>query len=139
MTRVLLVGLLAAIGQLTQVVASPAPSTYVHPPNGICTDLTVTEPVTATYPVWGLPEFESNYDVVSFLFNLSRKDSSVNTPPPVTGFNNLTKTYTVAATFCKPQKTVGDKASTVLLATHGLAYDGRYVQNVWGDFIERWG
>lgn len=128
MTRVLLIGLLAAIGQLTQVVASPAPSTYVHPPNGICTDLTVTEPVKATYPIWGLPKFESNYDVVSFLFNLSRKDGAVNTPSPVSGFQNLTKTYTVAATFCKPRTPVGDKESTVLVATHGLGYDGRYVE-----------
>ena len=127
MTAVLALSVLAVLSRIRAVVASPAQNTYVHPSNGICTDYTVKEEVTSTDPIWGLPKFETNFDIAYFLFNSTRKDSQVNTLSPISGYQNRTKTYTVAATFCSPRKPVSGKETTVLLATHGLGYDGRYV------------
>ena len=130
MGAVLVLVAIAILSRIRAVVATPAPNTYVHPSNGICTDYTVTEEVTSADPIWGLPKFQTNFDVAYFLFNSTRKDSQANTPSPISGYQNNTKTYTVAATFCTPQKPVGGRETTVLLASHGLGYDGRYVETV---------
>ncbi|KAK5045486.1 hypothetical protein LTR84_009104 [Exophiala bonariae] len=111
---------------MVPVVATPTPNTYVHPPNGICTDYTITEQTNSSDAIWGLPKFQTNFDIAYFLFNSTRKDSQVSTVPPISGYQNRTNNYTVSATFCSPQKPGSSKETTVLVATHGLGYDGRY-------------
>ena len=125
MTKPLIIALVAAFAKLGHVVASPATAKpNEHPSNGICTDISVTEEVSSEDPVWGGPRFQDDFDLIAFLFNTTRKDQE-NIPPSVSGFKNATNTYTVSATFCTPKTLKEGKEKTVLLATHGLWYDGR--------------
>ena len=57
---------------------------------------------------------------------MTRKDTAT-VFNPIAGSENVTKTYSVAGTFCTPKETKNGKENTILLATHGLWYDGRYV------------
>lgn len=93
--------------------------------NGVCTEYTITTTLTSEDLTWALPEFQSNFDVAGYLFNTTRKDAQTAFAPFV-GSKNVTKEYTVSATFCAPKNVQEGKDSTVLLATHGLGYDGRY-------------
>ena len=130
MALVIVVALLAGLDCVGIVLATPVQNDYIHPPNGVCTDYTVTEQVTSADFVWNRPILDDNLDVADYLFNLSRKDSMVNLPPIISGTANKTNTYTIAATFCAPQKLVDGKEKTVLLATHGLGFDGRCVETL---------
>lgn len=113
-----------------QSLASPTPeytghntSDYRHPPNGLCTDYSVKQDLTTENYVYSFPPFASNFDVASFLFNLSRKDYAT-AFHPLAGTVNVTKEYQVEGTFCTPKSKNG-KENTVLLATHGVAFDRR--------------
>ncbi|KAF8865053.1 hypothetical protein BDZ45DRAFT_736695 [Acephala macrosclerotiorum] len=57
-----------------------------------------------------------------FVNNLARRDSNA-TFHPFLGAN-VAAAYNIAATFCSPS-TNPNKEKTILLASHGLAYDGR--------------
>jgi hypothetical protein len=124
MAALLVIAVLAALGRIKHVCATPTPNTYAHPSNGICTDYTITEEVSFNNLIWGLPEFKSSYDVAGFLFNQTRKDA-INVLRPFAGSENVTKTFTLSGTFCTPSHPTGGRESTVLLATHGLWYDRR--------------
>jgi hypothetical protein len=69
---------------------------------------------------------QNNFDVVDLVTDLARKDSSV-VFHPVSRVENATAEYTINGTFCSPKKLLGKgRERTVLLATHGIGYDGRY-------------
>lgn len=125
----LIIGLLAALNLLATSLALPAHAsaweTCSTPSNGVCTEYTITESVTATELIYALPKFENNFDVASFLTASARKDSAT-AVTPLAGAKNVTNEYTVSATFCTPKVKKGGKESTVLIATHGLGYDRRY-------------
>ncbi|KAF2799866.1 alpha/beta-hydrolase [Melanomma pulvis-pyrius CBS 109.77] len=128
MTIALFVSVLAALSCLDQASASSLLARHdndnTHPSNGVCSDFTVTETVTSKN--WGFApaKFKNNFDVAMFLENLARKPTPPFVPlvPPK---EVTTKEYTVSATFCVPKKTNG-KEGTILVATSGLGYDGRY-------------
>lgn len=105
--------------------ASNSSTSYPHIPSGNCIEYTITVPVTSENLLWAAPPFTSNYDVTNWLFNSSRKDSQ-NAWKPFAGSENVTKDYMISATFCTPKQTKDSKETTVLLATSGLGYDGRY-------------
>ncbi|KAI9687994.1 MAG: hypothetical protein M1820_010356 [Bogoriella megaspora] len=125
MAKLLVTALLATFWHISNVAAIPTSNDFQHPSNGVCTRYTVREEVASSDPVWGLPKFQDNYDVMSFLVNFSRKDSAT-AFHPISGYQNVTKTYEVAGTFCTPTSPKNGKEKTVLLASHGIWYDGRY-------------
>jgi hypothetical protein len=113
----------------TSLVAAAAYPSKSHPeiPAGDCEDYSITVPVTSDLYQWAPPPFKDNFDVVDWLFNGSRKDSQqVYHPFGDAKKKTVTKKYTISATFCSPKARKGGKEKTVLLATSGLAYDGRY-------------
>ncbi|KAK3323878.1 Alpha/Beta hydrolase protein [Cercophora scortea] len=93
-------------------------------------------PITASSSnlVWALPPFNNNFEVVGFVDAIAARtgagSSALFQPAPQT----VSVNYTIAATFCQPAR--GQPAAhkdTVLIATHGLAYDGSY----WDPPIDR--
>jgi hypothetical protein len=87
----------------------------------ICHHYTLPITITTTNLVWGLPEFQNNYDITSFTTNLSTWDSNI-TFNPIAGTAEVTASYKISGTFCSPTK---GGSGTVLLATHGLGFDQR--------------
>src|SRR5262249_7765321 len=103
---------------------------YADPSNGICTDYTITTTITAENSIYAYTKFRDNYDVAASLSNISQ--SFRQTPEAGSiGFNpfsqakNITGTYNLAATFCRPKVEKSGKEKTVLVATHGVGYDRR--------------
>jgi len=84
-------------------------------------------PVTAKNPalIGGYKRFTSDYDLVDFVNNLSgrTRDPAVNV---VIDSENRTATYKIGATICSPRKR-SSKQKTILLASHGIGYDRRYL------------
>jgi pimeloyl-ACP methyl ester carboxylesterase len=105
--------------------SSNSTTSYPQIPSGKCVDYTITVPITSENLIWAPPPFKNNFDVTNWLFNTSRKDSR-DVWVPFAGSENVTKDYTISATFCTPIQTKDGKETTVLLATSGLGYDGRY-------------
>lgn len=112
--------------------ATPAPEVIgiSYPKNGICTDYTVKNTITSQNNVYGLPKFRDNFDVAASLFNISQlfrqtpEQGSISFNP-FSGVENITASYTLAGTFCRPKAQKDGKEKTVLVATHGLGYDRR--------------
>jgi pimeloyl-ACP methyl ester carboxylesterase len=87
-----------------------------------CVPYLIPLTVTSENYVFNLTKFSNNLDVASLSANVAGSDFF----HPVAGLKNETATYTVSATFCSPKEPAGGREKTVLLATHGLAYDGQY-------------
>jgi hypothetical protein len=117
---------LASLGTASTAFAAPNEYSTSSSTNGICTDYSVTADFTSTNLKWVYPQFESNLDIAAFIANATAKDSAT-TYRPLVGNETVTKKHTIAATFCTPKITKDGKEKTVLLASHGAAYDGRYV------------
>lgn len=100
-------------------------ATYAHPANGICTDYLAKETVTWRKAIWDLPKFKDNFDIVAFQTAMGSLEASEVFHPISRYEDNVTSTYTLSGTFCKPKKMKGEKERTVLLATHGGGYDRR--------------
>ncbi|KAK3687592.1 Alpha/Beta hydrolase protein [Podospora appendiculata] len=95
-------------------------------------------PITASSAnlVWALPPFSNNFEVASFVDAIASRSAG----GPETLFQrapqNVSVNYTIAATFCQPargQPGASAHNGAVLIATHGLAYDGSY----WDPPIDR--
>lgn len=102
---------------------------------GTCYDYTI--PVTFSAPgiSWLTPHFSSNYDVVGFFQNLTQRDASTIFHPISISQNETTqRDYDIHATFCAP---LGNRshAETVLVATSGLGYDERSVEEACDDDV----
>ena len=84
-------------------------------------DIPIT--VTSTNLVYGIPPFQDNFDIGGLVDTFTSR-----TPPtasPFSGTTNVTANYTIAATFCSPgHGEANTHQSTVLIATHGLGFDG---------------
>lgn len=87
----------------------------------LCQDYKIPITITTENEVFGLPRFQDNFDVADFIDTISSRT------PPIdifTGSVNETASYTIAATFCSPDRgALASHKSTVLIATHGLNYD----------------
>jgi hypothetical protein len=87
-----------------------------------CQDYKIPVTITSENLIYALSPFSDDFDVADFVDNFSSR-----TPPSdpyFSGAVNQTATYTIAATFCTPGR--GENIThkdTVLIATHGLAYD----------------
>lgn len=113
--------------------STPAPLTrsstaypgFIHPSNGNCKDYIINSTVTYTQLQWSEPLYKNNYDVIKLLSKIA-----IQGKVPFSAFNgtqDVTKTFQVAGTFCKPKELKGEKESTVLVATHGAGFDRRSV------------
>lgn len=92
----------------------------------ICTQYLIPLSITSQVLTPSYPPFTSNYDVVGFVNDLTRRPSNT-TFVPFSGAKNETASYTIGATLCSPRNS--SKETTLLVATHGLGYDRRYFQS----------
>jgi hypothetical protein len=92
--------------------------------------MTIPVTVTSNNSNWVFPEFKDNFDVSGF--NAAFNNRTVGTPASdfvfTTETASETATYSIQGTFCESSTGVSD---TVLLATHGITLDRKYV-----DFLE---
>lgn len=103
-----------------------ASSTYdvrFVPKGAKCQDYTIPVTVTSENRPWIGPRWTDNYGFTDFLA-LSATRVSAGVPIPVGNPVNQTASYSIAATFCTPERS-GKQSKTVLLATHGLGFDRR--------------
>ncbi|KAK3389526.1 Alpha/Beta hydrolase protein [Podospora didyma] len=91
-----------------------------------CTSYNIAVTVSTTNAIFGLPHFQTDLDVADFVNTLGSRDSetAMSVTSPMT--ENVTASYTIAATFCRPDGRGAGKNSTVLIATHGLGFDKSY-------------
>lgn len=131
MASLLFVAALAALSKIPRSHASPIIATELscqRPSSSLaqCVDYTIPVTITSENLKFSFPPFEDNYDLTDFVSKFVRKDSNT-TFHPINGAENVTATYDISATFCSPKvPNSNGREKTVLLATHGLAYDGRY-------------
>ncbi|KAK0732082.1 Alpha/Beta hydrolase protein [Lasiosphaeris hirsuta] len=103
----------------------PALGTPVSSTTKTCTDLEIPLTVTSTNIGFGLPKFTTDFDVANFIDTVSSRNTTTS-DSVVAAPNNVTANYTISATFCKPKVLPAGRKNTVLLATHGLAFDRSY-------------
>lgn len=131
MASAVIVAILLAVDKIKGARAIPtySPPQYTHRPDtsvAQCIDYTVPITVTSENLIFDVGPFTSSLDVADLVGNFAAKDSNV-TFHPVIGKENITATYEVTGTFCSPKTLTGNgREKTVLLATHGIHYDGRY-------------
>lgn len=95
-------------------------------PNGAkCQEYTIPVTVTSENRPWVAPRWTDNYGFIDVASTLSSR-TTAGFPVPYGDPVNQTASYSISATFCTPQK-AGQQSKTVLLATHGLAFDRRQV------------
>lgn len=94
-----------------------------------CTDYDIPVTVTSSNAAFGLEQFKTDFDVADFLDTLSSRDEDVSSSV-LSAYTkqNVTDTYTISATFCRPGHAQPDPAddNTVIIATHGLNFDRTY-------------
>ncbi|PVI08011.1 alpha/beta-hydrolase [Periconia macrospinosa] len=119
-------GLIATLAVCQSALSSPTyQTTHEHPSNGICTDYKISNTLNFEELQWAVPPFKNNYDVVDLYSRMANRNPSefiTFTSSP----KNVTKTYEIAATFCRPKKGTSGNDTTVLVATHGAGFDKRY-------------
>jgi pimeloyl-ACP methyl ester carboxylesterase len=80
--------------------------------------------VTSENFVFNISNFQNDFDLIDLVTDYVRKDANTSFHF-IAGEKNETAEYLISGTFCSPKKPSGHE-KTVLLATHGIAYDGRY-------------
>jgi hypothetical protein len=91
-----------------------------------CTPYTIPLNVTSQNTVFNLTKFQNDLDVAHVVTEIVRKDSNVSFHP-ASGVENATAVYSISGTFCSPKSPSGNgREKIVLLATHGIGYDGQY-------------
>ncbi|KAH7073746.1 Alpha/Beta hydrolase protein [Paraphoma chrysanthemicola] len=116
MAAILTVAVLALLGRIKTARAAPSPAHEIGFPVlrsnasvAHCESYNIPVTITSENIIYNISEFKDNFDVFD----------------PIGGVENVTASYTISGTFCYP-KTFSGREKTVLLATHGLHYDGRY-------------
>lgn len=88
-----------------------------------CRSYTIPITITSVDLVYGLPPLEDNFDVARLVDTITSRTPP--TAPPFSGSTDVTANYTISATFCSPSHSeVDTHKSTVIIATHGLNFDG---------------
>jgi hypothetical protein len=91
-----------------------------------CKTYNIPLSITSQNYIFGFPKFKNDFDLIDIVTDITRKDSNV-TFNPVVGIENVTAAYTISGTFCSPKApSQNGREKTILMATHGIAYDGRY-------------
>ena len=110
---------------LSSVLAFTSVTTAYTPPSANCKDFTIPVHVTSDNYPWTAPEWTDNYGLIDFVSTASsRPDAGF--PSPLGVPTSQEGDYEISATFCTPKQS-NAKTSIVLLATHGLLYDRRYL------------
>ncbi|CAI6284645.1 unnamed protein product [Periconia digitata] len=118
--------LIAALALCHQSLSSPTYQTAPdHPSNGICTDYKIEKTIDFAELQWTDPPFKTSFDVVDLYARMASKDPAVFRPFAETP-RNVSKTYEISATFCRPKNGTDAGEKTVLVATHGAGFDRRY-------------
>ena len=97
--------------------------TFTH--TRICQEYFIPINVTSQVLVSSYVPFKSNYDVVEFVNNITRRNTTT-AFVPFSGIKNVTASYTIGATLCVPKEN-SKKNTTLIVASHGLGYDRRFV------------
>jgi hypothetical protein len=127
MHRFILLSILPVLG--AQAATLKGRTSVYTPPEANCVDYQI--PVSySTTGIKFLPTWSDNYALTNFV-TLAATRTSANFSAPLTTGANLTGTYKISATFCSP-KSKNEHSKTVLLASHGLGFDGNY----WNSQIE---
>ncbi|KAE9366180.1 alpha/beta-hydrolase [Stipitochalara longipes BDJ] len=87
-----------------------------------CFNLTIPVTVASDNFIYRLPKFSENLDITALNIEVNTRGAFA-TLNPFSGTQNETASYTVAGTYCGPSH---NKASTLLLATHGATLDRYY-------------
>lgn len=85
-----------------------------------CTNLTVPVDIQARQGTFNIPELQGNLDATSFAQKLTSNAGNF-TNDALTGYQTVTGTYNISATFCSPDNNASDSAVQVL--SHGIGYD----------------
>lgn len=103
--------------------SSAAYPDFIHPSNSDCKDYIVNSTITYSQLQWSEPLYKDNYEVASLL----SKIAALGKVPfnPFNGAEDVTKTFSIAGTFCKPKLLKEGKETKVLVATHGAGFDRR--------------
>ncbi|KAH8726413.1 Alpha/Beta hydrolase protein [Phaeosphaeriaceae sp. PMI808] len=129
MASILIVAAIAIISKIPRSHANPTTDFALERPHtsaAHCVDYVIPIAVASENLISNLTKFRDNFDLVDFIFEYVRKDSNV-TFHPWKGSENVTASYEISGTFCSPKTPAGNgREKTVLLTTHGLAYDRRY-------------
>ncbi len=106
------------------VFALTAISNGYIPPSASCKNLTIPVHVTSNNYPWTAPKWTDNFGLTDFVSTASsRVDAGFPSPFGTPVVQN--GSYEISATLCVPKQS-NAKTSTVLLATHGLAFDRRH-------------
>jgi len=92
-----------------------------------CYNYEIPVEVTAPYFKFIYDHWRNNNQLTDFLVGVIARNAPTALAPflfaaPV----NKTSRYTISATFCSPKADYAPKLDTVLLATHGIGFDGTY-------------
>jgi hypothetical protein len=90
-----------------------------------CQDYLIPLTTTSVEAIPAFAPFDDNFDVASFISSLAARDASTSFAP-FSEKRNVTHSYNISGTICSPV-VVTEQAKAVLLATHGLGFDRRYV------------
>jgi hypothetical protein len=88
-----------------------------------CREYTIPLEITTENLEWTFGELKTNTDATAYNAQAGRRDAKQAFKPYALPKGLTTKTYNVSGAFCEPDKG-GD--GTVMLATHGGAYDRQY-------------
>ena len=121
-----LITLIVALGLSTVVSCAPSVRSYQQR-GAICQEYTI--PITINFEnyVYNATKFVDNLDLVNFTTASSTVNSSSIFLPVEALPVNETVSLEVFGTFCQPSNTSAGRDSTVLVATHGIGTDGRWV------------
>lgn len=98
--------------------SSSALTQSYYPPTADCQEYTIPVTITSENIQFSFPKWDDDYALEDFI-SIATTRASANLPSIAGGIKNETGTYYIAASFCSP-KQAGDKAKTVILATHGI-------------------
>ncbi|KAH8900407.1 alpha/beta-hydrolase [Thozetella sp. PMI_491] len=87
-----------------------------------CWDINIPVKIASQNGVFALKAPHSNIDVANFILNLAQVDSTY-VSRISKGYQTVSGTYTIAATYCQPNSGPG---KTIQVLTHGIAFDRRY-------------
>ncbi|TAQ84008.1 hypothetical protein B7494_g7666 [Chlorociboria aeruginascens] len=87
-----------------------------------CREYTIPLNLTSQNYIWGLPQFNTNYDLAAFNTQVGSRVSNA-TVNPASETEVQTAGYEISGTYCAP---ANGGNGNVLLATHGIGFDRSY-------------
>lgn len=122
---------LALLGSIATSWASPvqSPKWTDRPSDSVANCVAYQIPLTVTSEnlVLNITKFKDNFDLITFLQELSAKNAAATFDPIAKTMVNVTEDVAIAATFCSPKNPSNkDREAIVLVTSSGLAYDSRY-------------